>query len=48
MTWLGKSLRPVATIASLRAFFTSSGRISGTGLASAKMIGRLPMDFTIA
>jgi len=38
-TWLGKSERPVATIASGRAFFASSGMISGVGLASAKITG---------
>ena len=40
LTWLGKSDRPVATIASGRAAFARSGMISGTGLASARMIGR--------
>src|SRR2546422_6926186 len=41
ISWFGKSERPVATIASGRAFFASSGMISGVGLASAKMTGFL-------
>ena len=39
LTWLGKSLRPVATIASGRSAATCSGRISGSGLASARISG---------
>src|SRR2546427_3039863 len=39
-TWLGKSLRPVATSASGRACRASSGMISGVGLARAKTIDR--------
>ena len=39
MTWFGKSERPVATIASGRAFLASSGMISGVGFASAKITG---------
>ena len=33
LTWLGKSERPVATIASGRVFLTSVGRISGSGFS---------------
>ena len=40
LTWLGKSERPVAMIASGATSRARSGRISGVGLASAKMIGR--------
>ena len=37
LTWFGKSLRPVAMIASGATSRARSGRISGVGLASAKM-----------
>ena len=40
LTWLGKSDRPVAMTASGRTALTSSGMISGTGLARAMTIGR--------
>ena len=39
LTWLGKSLRPVATMASGRWLRARSGVISGSGLASAMMSG---------
>ena len=38
-TWLGKSERPVAMIASGLAFLAISGIISGSGFAKAKIIG---------
>ncbi len=41
-------MRPVATIASLRTACTSSGRISGVGLASAKMTGLARIVATIS
>ena len=41
-------MRPVATMASGRTALTSSGMISGVGLASAKMIGFGPIVATIA
>lgn len=47
-TWFGKSDRPVATIASGRTAITSSGRISGSGFARAKMIGLSPIFFTMS
>ncbi len=40
LTWFGKSDRPVATMASGRSAATSSGEISGSGLASARITGR--------
>ena len=43
LTWLGRSERPVAMIASGRAFFATSGGISGTGLARAMMMGLVAM-----
>ncbi len=48
LTWLGKSERPVAIIASSRTAFTSSGIISGVGFASAKMIGLADIFATIS
>ena len=41
-TWLGKSLRPVATILA-PASFASHGQISGTGLAQANTIASFAM-----
>ena len=46
-TWFGKSERPVETTAAPAAF-ASSGKISGVGLAHAKMIGSLAMLRTIS
>ena len=40
LTWFGKSERPVAMMASGRAALAASGRISGLGLASARINGR--------
>ena len=39
LTWFGKSERPVAMTASGRAAFATSGMISGSGLASARISG---------
>ena len=39
LTWFGKSDRPVAITISSRTAWASSGKISGFGLASAKIIG---------
>jgi hypothetical protein len=47
-TWFGKSERPVATIASGRAFTAASYGISGSGFASAKIIGSGAIDFSIS
>ena len=47
LTWLGKSLRPVDTTAAPPAL-ASSGKISGTGLAQAKIMGSLAMVCTIS
>ena len=48
LTWLGKSERPVAMIASGATSRARSGRISGVGLASAKMIGRAAIFATMS
>ena len=48
LTWFGKSERPVATIASGRAAIASGYEISGSGFASAKMIGRSAIVFSIS
>src|ERR1051326_9441978 len=47
LTWLGKSERPVAMIASGRASIASGGQISGSGLAMAKMIGSFAIEAII-
>ena len=44
LTWFGKSERPVAITASGRVAFASSGRISGSGFASARISGRSAID----
>ena len=41
-------MRPVATMASSRTAFTCSGKISGLGLASAKINGRAAIFLTIS
>jgi hypothetical protein len=48
LTWFGKSLRPVAMTTSSRAATASGYGISGSGLASAKTIGRRAIDRTMS
>lgn len=48
LTWFGKSLRPVAITASGRASRASTGSISGTGFASARITGRSAIALTMA
>ena len=44
LTWFGKSERPVAITASGRAAFATSGMISGSGFASARISGRSAIE----
>merc|ERR1740139_365003 len=48
LIWLGKSERPAAMMASGRTFLASSGRISGSGFAIAKMMGASAMSTNIS
>jgi hypothetical protein len=48
LTWLGKSERPVQIMASGRTARTSSGMISGVGLASASTSGLSAIAATIS
>jgi hypothetical protein len=48
LTWFGKSERPVAMTASGRTCLARSGRISGSGLASARINGCFAIRLTIS